>query len=177
MVERVQVRGVRSSARLSWRTFTPRSPRMPRSRPSVFRPINSRTLSSLTPRALATRGTWSWALRQADVRIESAAGSGHGIGGNLLVCAQAVFCPVGFDAIFDCVLQLLRSWSQVAAAGIRGVVAVAGGGRPRMKIFRGGESLRKQRRATDFPGLIDNQNCRWPCREKNACETPKTMSG
>jgi hypothetical protein len=53
-----------SSARFRLSTFTPGSPRRARSRPSVFWSINSRSFSSLTPRALATRGLWSSALRK-----------------------------------------------------------------------------------------------------------------
>ncbi len=53
-----------SSARFRLRTFTPGSPRRPRSRASVFCLINSRNFSSLTARALATRGVWSSALRK-----------------------------------------------------------------------------------------------------------------
>ena len=53
-----------SSARFRVRTFTPGSPRRPKSRASVFCLINSRNFSSLTARALATRGVWSSALRK-----------------------------------------------------------------------------------------------------------------
>ena len=53
-----------SSARFRVRTFTPGSPRRPKSRASVFCLINSRNFSSLTVRALATRGVWSSALRK-----------------------------------------------------------------------------------------------------------------
>ena len=53
-----------SSARFNCRTLTPGSPNTPRSRPSVFCWTSSRTLSSLNPRVLATRGTWSSALRK-----------------------------------------------------------------------------------------------------------------
>ena len=45
-----------SSARFRLSTFTPGSPRRPKSRASVFCLINSRNFSSLTARALATRG-------------------------------------------------------------------------------------------------------------------------
>jgi hypothetical protein len=47
-----------SSARLSSSTFTRRSPRKPRSRPSICRSTSARTVSSGRLRALATRGTW-----------------------------------------------------------------------------------------------------------------------
>ena len=53
-----------SSARFRVRTFTPGSPRRPKSRASVFSLISSRNFSSLTVRALATRGVWSLALRK-----------------------------------------------------------------------------------------------------------------
>jgi len=53
-----------SSARFRLSTFTPGSPRRPRSRESVFCLIKSRNFSSLTVRALATRGSWSSALRR-----------------------------------------------------------------------------------------------------------------
>ncbi len=66
-------------------------------------------------------------VARADVRIKSAAGSRHRIRRNILVRAQAVFFAIRVDAVLDRILQFLRSWSQVAAARIRGVVAVAGG--------------------------------------------------
>jgi hypothetical protein len=53
-----------SSAQFKLSTFTPGSPRRPKSRASVFCLINSRNFSSLTARALATRGVWSSAFRK-----------------------------------------------------------------------------------------------------------------
>jgi len=53
-----------SSARFRLRTFTPGSPKRPKSRASVFCLINSRSFSSLMARALSTRGSWSSALRK-----------------------------------------------------------------------------------------------------------------
>ena len=47
-----------SSARFSSRTFTRGSPKRPSCRCVVFWPMSSRTLSSVIPRALATRGAW-----------------------------------------------------------------------------------------------------------------------
>ena len=53
-----------SSARFKLSTFTPGSPKRPKSRASVFCLINSCNFSSLTARAFATRGVWSSALRK-----------------------------------------------------------------------------------------------------------------
>lgn len=53
-----------SSARFNRKTFTPGSPRTPKSAESVFCLMSSPTLSALKPRALATRAVCSSALRK-----------------------------------------------------------------------------------------------------------------
>ena len=130
-----------SRARFSVSTFTPGSPRTPRSRPSVFCSINSRTLPSLRAARFCHARGLELGVAQTDVRIEAAAGCGDRVGRNGFVFFQAVLFSIGDDAVFDRIVQLLRSRSEIAAAGAGGVVAVAGSGRTRVKIFVGGEIL------------------------------------
>jgi hypothetical protein len=59
------------------------------------------------------------------MRIEAAAGRGDGIGGNGFVRVYGVLLPIGVNAVFDRIIQFLRSRPEIAAAGTRGVVAVA----------------------------------------------------
>src|SRR5262245_21073534 len=75
-------------------------------------------------------------ITQADLWIEAAPGRSYCVRGDSVGVRQSVFLSIVGDAIFDCVLQLLRSRSQIAAAGIGGVIAVARGRRSRMKILR-----------------------------------------
>ena len=76
-------------------------------------------------------------VAQADVRVKAAAGGGDGVGGNGIGFLQAVFFAVGVDAVFDGVVQFLRSRAEIAAAGVGGIIAVAGGRGTRVKIFLG----------------------------------------
>src|SRR6266487_4667448 len=64
---------------------------------------------------------------------------------------------IGFNAFLDCVIQLLRRRPEIAAAGVRGIVAVAGGGWTRVKIFLDGEVLAQQLRAAHSAVLFHNQ--------------------
>ena len=53
---------------------------------------------------------------QADVRVESTAGRGHGIGGNRRISRQVVFRTIGDDAPMYFIDQLLGERAEVAAA-------------------------------------------------------------
>ena len=123
----------------------------------MFCSINSRTLLFVYSARFGDARGLKLGVAQTDVRIEAAAGSGHGIRGNGLVCIQAVLFPVRVNTIFDRIVQLLGSRPEVAAAGTGSIVAVAGSGRTRMKIFVGGEPLREQLRTAHGAILIDNQ--------------------
>src|ERR1019366_1661396 len=90
-----------SSARLSGSTFTPGSPRKPRLAESVFARMSSRTLSSPRPRALATRGVCSSALRKLmcgsrPLAEAVTASAGTGVLVSRLFCARyaAIFCTM-----------------------------------------------------------------------------------
>src|SRR5262249_51787018 len=75
-------------------------------------------------------------ILQADLWIESAARCSNCVSGDNVSFRQSVFLSIVGDAIFDRVLQFLRSRTEIAAAGIGGVIAVAGGRRSWMKILR-----------------------------------------
>src|SRR5262249_20109921 len=70
---------------------------------------------------------------------------------------QPIFRAIGGDAVFDRVVQFLRGRPEIAAAGIDGVITVAGGGRARVKIFLGSEVLPEQFRAGDRSILVYDQ--------------------
>src|SRR5215475_9312251 len=80
---------------------------------------------------------WRLQLRiaQANMWVKTAARRGHGVGWHGLVLVQPVLLPIRCHALFDGIIQFLRSRAEIAPAGVRGVVAVAGGGRPRMEIL------------------------------------------
>src|SRR5438093_12878080 len=90
----------------------------------------------------------------ADVRIEPAAGRSDGIGGNGVGLLQSVFFAISFDPFLDCVVELLRSRSQVAAAGVGGVVTITSGRRTRMEILIAAEVLTEQLRAAHGSILV-----------------------
>src|ERR1700731_2730713 len=93
----------------------------------AFRILANQFADFVFAQAARFRDAWNLKLgiARADVGLASAAERRHGISGNVLLCIQAVLFPIGIDAILDCVIQLLRSGSQIAAARIRGVVSVA----------------------------------------------------
>src|SRR5262245_34169179 len=80
-------------------------------------------------------------ITQADLRIESATRRGNCIRRHRLGTAQAVFSTIRRDSFFDRIVQFLRSRPQIATPGTCRVVAVARGGRSRVKVFRIRERL------------------------------------
>ena len=130
-------------------TFTPGSLRMPKSAASVFCLMSSRTLSALRLRAFRHARHLEFRVAKADVRVKPAAGGGDGVGGNGVGFFQVILGAIGGDAIFERVVQFWDVGPRFAAAGIGGVVAIAGGGWTRMEVFRLGEILAEQFRAAN----------------------------
>ena len=109
-------------------------------------------------------------VAQADVWIKSAAGGGDGIGRSGRVGSEAVLRSVVGNVLRDGVAQLLRSRAEVAAAGIRGVVAVARGRWARVEILVGGELLAKQPRAAHRSVRVHDQAAVGFGGEKHLCD-------
>ncbi len=136
-----------SKAKFSFKTFTPGSPRKPRSAGSVFARISASTFSTSRLRALATRGAWSSAFARLMCGSRPLAEAVTASAGTRGVGRQAVLGAVIGDVLGDGVAQLLRGRAEVAAAGTGGVVAVARRRGARVEVFVGGELLAEQPRA------------------------------
>ena len=80
-------------------------------------------------RRLQARVCWG------DMRIEAAGGSSHCIAGNGSIRCQAILNTIIRNVNRDCIPQLLRCRSQVAAARTCRIVTVACGRRARVEIF------------------------------------------
>src|SRR5580765_7623312 len=91
------------------------------------------------------------------MRVETAAGSSDRIGGNRIALFETIFGAISRNAIFDGVIQLLRGRTQVAPAGVGSIIAIAGRGGARMKIFLSGKSLSEQLRTANGSVLVDNE--------------------
>ncbi len=169
--------GTRIECEVQFRTFTPGSPRTARSRPSVFCWTSSRTLSSLNAASFSDARSLEFGITQADLWIEAAARRSNCIGRHGLGFAQTIFIAIRRYAVFDRIVQFLRSRSQIAAARTRGVVTVAGGGRTRMKIFSRSENAwpNNFEPRTLPSGPTIKLPFAWS--RNNSCEIPKTMSG
>ena len=118
-------------------TLTRGSPRMPRVRPSVQARSARRTSVSARPRALATRGGLETGVLGADMGIEAAGRSRHGVGGDE-ASRRAARSPSGSRrrAGGPSRSASLDRGPEVAAAGGRGVVAVPRRRGARVEICR-----------------------------------------
>ena len=125
-----------SSARFNSSTLTRFSPRKPRSRPAVFSSTRRLTSSSLMPRAAATRAICASAFagemsgsrplpEAVTMSTGTFAGSSPGFSARTCATAERI--------LFD---QSSTRRAEVRGAGGHRVVAVAGGGRPRMEVLR-----------------------------------------
>ena len=112
----------------------------------------------------------------ADVRVETTAGSGHGVGGHRRVGRQIVVGTVGGDVLCDVGDEIGRSRTQIAAAGMSRIIIVRTHRRcwvacarrrwTRMKILRAGEILCQQRRRAHGTGFIHQQTAIGLVREQ-----------
>ena len=158
-----------SKAMLSRSTLTRGSPITPRTRPSIAASTRARTLSSGTPRALATAATCASAFSgeicgsspEAEVVTASA-----GIGP--VAAGRALRLDVGLHAIE----QLLRGRAEIRAGriggvigrvdrlggivGMRGILRLRRRGTA-VEIFVGREVLTDQRRADRLAGAFGDQ--------------------
>ena len=99
-----------------------------------------------------------FSIRHADVRVQTAAGCGHGVGRYGRIRGHAVIGTVSCYICCNIVHQVRRGWPQVAAAGTGRVIAVATCRRwTGMKIFLTGEILAEQFRAAHRAGLVQHE--------------------
>ena len=118
-----------SKARLSFNTLTRGSPKIPRSRPSVYVSMSRQEASSI-PRALATRGACSGRF-YPDVGVQTTGGGCHRIRRYRDPRRQIVFRPVRFDPFLYRIDQFLGRGSEVAAGRVGGVISHLPRGRGR----------------------------------------------
>ena len=93
---------------------------------------------------------------RADVGIEAAAGSAHGVGRDPDTGGKIIFGPVVTDTLRRVVYQLFGEGAQVASPRTGGVVAGTCSRRARMKVLRAGKPLGQQTRPHRLAAL-DNQ--------------------
>ena len=153
---------VASRSRLSASTLTRGSPRNPNCLPSGV--SRDQLADGIFAHAPLTRHARNLKLRTGggDIRIEAGGRCCQQVDGNGL--AGILRLQPG-KILFEAVDEFLVGRSKVGAAGVRRVIAVARGRRPRVEVAGTAKRLSNEARAHDLPVPLD-ELLHWPCRER-----------